>query len=84
MPKIAVAYTQIVTISRTSTTHCREPVCGRAVTFLPIPRTIQQDSISRSTIDPENNPMIPHTLVLKPTPSQHLQRLLVLGSPIRL
>jgi peroxiredoxin len=68
-PKIAVAYTQIVTIS-TDEHHTLQEFrasVGAQWTFLSDPgRTIQQDLDIAEYTDPENNPMIPHTLVLKP------------------
>jgi peroxiredoxin len=68
-PKIAVAYTQIVTIS-TDDHHAllefRSSV-GAQWTFLSDPeRTIQKDLDIKEYTDPENDPMIPYTLVLKP------------------
>jgi peroxiredoxin len=68
-PKIAVAYTQIATIS-TDDHHTlqefRESV-GAQWTFLSDPgRTVQKDLDIAEYTDPEHNPMIPHTLVLKP------------------
>src|SRR3984957_8221299 len=68
-PKVAVAYTQIVTISTDdphSTQEFRASV-GAAWTFLSDPeRTIQKDLAIQEYTDPDRNPMIPHTLVLKP------------------
>jgi peroxiredoxin len=68
-PKIAVAYTQIVTIS-TDEHHTLQEFrasIGAAWTFLSDPeRTIQKDLAIQEYTDPEHNPMIPHTLVLKP------------------
>ena len=68
-PKIAVAYTQIATIS-TDDHHTlldfRASV-GAQWTFLSDPdRTVQKDLDIQEYTDPEHNPMIPHTLVLKP------------------
>jgi peroxiredoxin len=68
-PKINVGYTKIATIS--SDTHhlsldFRNSV-GAQWPFLSDPdRTVQQDLDIQEYTDPENNPMIPHTLVLKP------------------
>src|SRR5258707_614528 len=68
-PKIAVAYTQIVTIS-TDDHHTLQEFrasVGAQWTFLSDPgRTIQKDLDIAEYTDPENDPMIPHTLVLKP------------------
>ena len=67
--KFTVAYTQIVTIS-TDVHHTlqefRDSV-GAHWPFLSDPgRTIQQDLDIQEYTDPEHDPMIPHTLVLKP------------------
>src|SRR5262249_13910186 len=68
-PKIAVAYTQIVTIA-TEEHHTLQEFrasVGAQWTFLSDPgRIVQQDLDIAKYTDPENNPMIPHTLVLKP------------------
>jgi peroxiredoxin len=68
-PKIAVAYTQIVTIS-TDEHHTSQEFrasVGAMWPFLSDPgRTVQQDLDIQEYTDPDNNPMIPHTLVLKP------------------
>jgi peroxiredoxin len=68
-PKIEVAYTQIVTIStddRHTLQEFRASV-GAEWTFLSDPeRTLQKDLGIQEYTDPEHNPMIPHTLVLKP------------------
>ena len=68
-PKIAVAYTQIVTIAtdeQPTLQDFRNSV-GAPWTFLSDPgRIIQQDLDIAEYTDPEHNPMIPHTLVLKP------------------
>src|SRR3954454_425036 len=67
--KIAVGYTQVATIT-TDAHHARHEVrasVGARCTFLPDPdRTVQQDLDIQEYTDPEHNPMIPHTLVLKP------------------
>ena len=64
-----MAYTQIVTIS-TDDHHTLQEFrasVGAQWTFLSDPdRTIQQDLDIQEYTDPEHNPMIPHTLVLKP------------------
>ena len=85
--KFTVAYTQIVTIS-TDVHHTlqefRDSV-GAQWPFLSDPgRTIQQDLDIQEYTDPEHDPMIPHTLVLKPGAGHpsHLQRLLVLGPAV--
>jgi peroxiredoxin len=68
-PKIAVAYTQIVTIS-TDDHHTLQEFrasLGAQWTFLSDPeRRIQRDLDIQEYTDPEHNPMIPHTLILKP------------------
>jgi peroxiredoxin len=68
-PKIAVAYTQVVTIS-TDEHHTLQEFrasVGAQWTFLSDPgRTIQKDLDIAEYTDPEHDPMIPHTLVLKP------------------
>jgi peroxiredoxin len=68
-PKIAVSYTQVVTIAtddRHTLQEFRSSV-GAQWTFLADPgRIVQQDLDIQEYTDPENNPMIPHTLVLKP------------------
>jgi peroxiredoxin len=68
-PKIAVAYTQIVTIA-TDDHHTLQEFrasVGAQWTFLSDPgRTIQKDLDIQEYTDPEHNPMIPYTLVLKP------------------
>src|SRR5262245_22976940 len=68
-PKIAVAYTKIATIA-TDDHHAlgefRASV-GAQWPFLSDPeRIVQQDLDIQEYTDPENDPMIPHTLVLKP------------------
>jgi peroxiredoxin len=68
-PKIAVAYTQVVTIS-TDDHHTLQEFrasVGAQWVFLSDPeRTIQKDLDIQEYTDPEHNPMIPYTLVLKP------------------
>lgn len=68
-PKIAVAYTQIVTISTDSlyeTNEFRSSV-GAQWTFLSDSgRKVQKDLDIQEYTDPYHNPMIPHTLVLAP------------------
>jgi peroxiredoxin len=68
-PKIAVAYTKIVTISTDdhhSSQEFRDSV-GAQWPFLCDPgRTVQKDLDIQEYTDPEHDPMIPHTLVLKP------------------
>jgi peroxiredoxin len=68
-PKIAVAYTQVVTIS-TDDHHTLQEFrasVGAQWTFLSDPeRKVQKDLDIQEYTDPEHNPMIPHTLVLKP------------------
>jgi len=68
-PKLAVAYTQIVTISTDdhhSSQEFRSSV-GAQWPFLSDPeRKVQKDLDIQEYTDPENDPMIPHTFVLKP------------------
>jgi len=68
-PKIAVAYTQIVTISTDNileTQDFRESV-GAQWTFLSdAGRKVQKDLQIQEYTDPYHDPMIPFTLVLKP------------------
>jgi peroxiredoxin len=67
-PKIAVAYTQLVTIA-TDDHHTLQEFrasVGAEWTFLSDPgRIVQRDLEIQEYTDPEHNPMIPHTLVLK-------------------
>ena len=64
-----MAYTRIVTIS-TDTHHTLQEFrasVGAQWPFLSDPgRTIQKDLDIKEYTDPRNDPMIPHTLVLKP------------------
>ncbi|WP_051549576.1 redoxin domain-containing protein [Nocardioides sp. URHA0032] len=68
-PKIAVAYTGIVTIA-TDEHHTLQEFrasVGAAWPFLSDPgRVVQKDLDIQEYTDPEHDPMIPHTLVLKP------------------
>jgi len=68
-PKIAVAYTKVVTISTDDhhqTQEFRDSV-GAPWPFLSDPdRIVQKDLDIQEYTDPENDPMIPYTLVLKP------------------
>jgi peroxiredoxin len=68
-PKIAVAYTQIATIA-TDEHHTLQEFrnsVGAQWPFLSDPdRIVQQDLDIQEYTDPENDPMIPHTIVLKP------------------
>jgi peroxiredoxin len=68
-PQIAVAYTQIVTISTDNileTNEFRSSV-GAQWTFLSdAGRHVQKDLDIKEYTDPHHDPMIPHTLVLKP------------------
>ena len=68
-PKIAVAYTRVATIS-TDDHHTLQEFrasVGAQWTFLSDPgRTVQKDLDIQEYTDPEQDPMIPHTLVLKP------------------
>jgi peroxiredoxin len=68
-PKIAVGYVQIATIS-TDDHHTLQEFrasVGAQWTFLSDPeRTVQKDLDIQEYTDPEHDPMVPHTLVLKP------------------
>jgi len=68
-PKIAVAYTQVATIS-TDDHHTSQEFrasVGATWPFLSDPgRTVQRDLDIQEYTDPEHDPMIPHTLVLAP------------------
>jgi len=68
-PQIAVAYTKVATIStddRHTSQEFRASV-GAQWPFLSDPeRTVQRDLDIQEYTDPTNDPMIPHTLVLKP------------------
>ena len=68
-PKIAVAYTQIVTISTDNILGLNEfrASVGAQWTFLSdAGRKVQKDLEIQEYTDPHHDPMIPHTLVLKP------------------
>ena len=68
-PEIAVAYTQIVTISTDAHHELQEfrASVGAQWPFLSDPeRRIQKELDIQEYTDPEHDPMIPHTLVLKP------------------
>ena len=68
-PKVAVAYTQMATIATDADHELKEfrASLGAQWTFLSDPeRIVQQDLDIQEYTDPENDPMIPHTLVLKP------------------
>jgi peroxiredoxin len=68
-PQIAVAYTQIATIA-TDDHHTLQEFrasVGAQWPFLSDPgRIVQQDLDIKEYTDPHHDPMIPHTLVLKP------------------
>ena len=68
-PKIAVAYTQIVTISTDDILRTREfrACVGAWWTFLSdAGRRVQKELDIQEYTDPYHDPMVPHTLVLKP------------------
>jgi peroxiredoxin len=68
-PEIAVAYTQIVTISTDNILETRvfRTSVGAEWPFLSDPgRMVQKDLDIKEYTDPYHDPMIPHTLVLKP------------------
>ena len=67
--KVAVAYTQIVTIATDERHELQEfrASVGAWWTFLADPgRIVARDLDIQEYTDPEHDPMIPHTLVLKP------------------
>jgi len=67
--QVAVAYTQMVTISTDDHHTVQEfrASVGAQWTFLSDPgRIIQKDLDIQEYTDPEHDPMIPHTIVLKP------------------
>ena len=68
-PKIAVAYTKIVTITTDNILELNEfrASVGAQWTFLSDPRRlVQQDLDIQEYTDPHHDPMIPHTFVLAP------------------
>src|SRR5271169_5887926 len=68
-PKIAVAYTHVATIATDADHELKEfrASLGAEWTFLSDPgRIVQKDLDIQEFTDPEHDPMIPHTLVLKP------------------
>ncbi len=68
-PKIGVSYTQIATISTDADHETQEfrASVGAQWPFLSDPgRIVQKDLDIQEYTDPEHDPMIPHTLVLKP------------------
>jgi peroxiredoxin len=68
-PKISVAYTRIVTVSTDNIVETREfrASVGAEWTFLSdVGRKVQKDLDIQEYTDPYHDPMIPHTLVLKP------------------
>ena len=73
-PKIAVAYTKIATIS-TDEHHTSQEFrasVGAQWPFLSDPeRKVQKDLDIQEYTDPEHDPMVPHTLVLKPRLEVH-------------
>jgi len=68
-PKIAVAYTRIVTISTDdilTSNGFRDSVGARWPFLSDTERKVQQDLDIQEYTDPLHNPMIPHTIVLEP------------------
>jgi peroxiredoxin len=68
-PKIAVSYTQIVTIATDNILEINEfrASVGAQWTFLSdAGRKVQKDLDIQEYTDPHHDPMVPHTLVLKP------------------
>ena len=73
-PRIAVAYTQIVTIATDNILELNEfrAAVGAQWTFLSdAGRHVQKDLEIQEYTDPTHDPMIPHTLVLKPALEIH-------------
>ena len=68
-PQIVAGYTQIVTISTDNilvSNDFRSSVGAQWVFLSDAGRKVQKDLDIQEYTDPHNNPMIPHTLVLKP------------------
>jgi peroxiredoxin len=68
-PKIAVAYTKVATISTDAHHESLElrASVGAQWPFLEDPeRTVQKDLDIQEYTDPDHDPMVPHTFVLKP------------------
>ena len=68
-PQIAVAYTQIATISTDdhhTSQEFRASIGAQWPFFSDPERKVQKDLDIQEYTDPEHNPMIPHTFVLKP------------------
>ncbi len=68
-PRIAVAYTRIVTISTSNLLETNEwrDSLGAPWLFLSDPqRKVQKDLDIQEYTDPHHDPMVPHTLVLRP------------------
>src|SRR6476620_7201348 len=68
-PKIAVAYTQVATIATDEHHELQEfrASVGARGTFLSDPgRIVQRDLDIQEYTDPDHDPMLPHTLVLRP------------------
>ncbi len=73
-PKIAVSYTAIATISSDDDHASKElrAAVGAPWPFLSDPeRIVQKDLEIQEYTDPENDPMIPHTIVLGPGLAVH-------------
>ena len=86
-PELVAGYTRIVTITTDNifTVNDFRASVGAQWTFLSdAGRKVQKDLDIQEYTDPHDDPMIPHTLVLKPgfIIPPCLQRLLVLGSAI--
>jgi peroxiredoxin len=72
--QFAVAYTQVATISTDAHHELQEfrASVGATWTFLSDPgRIVQRDLDIQEYTDPEHDPMVPHTLVLKPGLDEH-------------
>src|SRR5437773_540917 len=85
-PKITVSYTQVATIS-TDEHHTLQEFrasVGAQWPFLSDPgRTVQQDPDIAEYTDPDNNPRIPYTLVLKPRMGVHGPTAVALAAAFR-
>ncbi len=68
-PRIAVAYTKIVTISTSNlieTNEWRDSLAAQWLFLSDPERKVQKDLDIEEYTDPHHDPMVPHTLVLEP------------------
>jgi peroxiredoxin len=75
-PQIAAAYTQIVTIATDNilaVNDFRASVGAQWIFLSDAGRAVQKDLDIKEYTDPHNNPMVPHTLVLKPAAATRLR-----------